>query len=641
MVLAAIGVALLKLWLVRDEEILAGPSAFDQVRYARMADSLMQGRWLGSYDALTLIRHPGYPLWIWLSGLLGGIPFRIAAELVLCASGLALAVSVARSGFPPWLGLLAHAAVVMQPDSLAINRQLFAENLYAPLLVLATASALRLLRADAVRERLLQASALGLCLAILWQTRPERILVVLFLLSLGTVDAAARFGRGRRDWLPGLSTALLPPLVLVAASSLAVSRMNRAFYGVATSCELFSPGFSAAQDALLSIRSGPSRRYVAIPAASRLLAYEASPAFRELRGAIEEELKPRWTVSACRELGICDDYINGKFLFVMREAAARAGYHRSAPAAEAFYSRIAAELRAACEAGAIPCRRPLMRYVRSDLLPDLPAAALEALSLFAPRERPPAREADGIEVRRLFDRVARRRVPPQGAFLVAGWAFGDREPVARVLLVEGRGRILAQTTNLVARPDVRRHFATTGEQVVPERTGFSLSGAMSPDASLLPEARLLFLLASGRAVEAPLRPLAPDLPVRYGVDVLEESTPASAGLAPGTGWVLAYRSLVVALSLTALFSGVVFLALGRPSRILGTLWAAPALVGAVVAARAAFVVLAHAFLFPVDVRYAYPVLGLYLALAAMLTWMAGRMLVEPRGADGSPPTAAQ
>jgi hypothetical protein len=131
-------IGLFRLWLGASDEIEARHQPHDGLRYAEMADHLIAGRWLGPYDEMTLIREPGFPLWIRFVHATG-MPLKLATDVFFILAALALSIALARAGLSRWAALIVFAGILFQPGSFYWNAQLAAETLYAPILLLSLA----------------------------------------------------------------------------------------------------------------------------------------------------------------------------------------------------------------------------------------------------------------------------------------------------------------------------------------------------------------------------------------------------------------------------------------------------------------------------------------------------------------------
>ncbi|MES1168868.1 MAG: hypothetical protein ABUL61_06825, partial [Oleiharenicola lentus] len=96
---AAVIVTVFKLWLTRGQEVYAlGYAGHDDVLFLRLADSLLHGDWLGTYDQLTLAKGPMYSCWIAVMALLH-VPLYFAQHL-LYAGACALLVQACAPAIP-------------------------------------------------------------------------------------------------------------------------------------------------------------------------------------------------------------------------------------------------------------------------------------------------------------------------------------------------------------------------------------------------------------------------------------------------------------------------------------------------------------------------------------------------------------
>lgn len=390
----------------------------DHAWYLGKAMELAAGHWLGPYDHMTLIRPPGYPLWIALCAALG-LPLKVA-ETLLWVAACALAVRALRpllASAPMRLALFAF--LLFNPASVVVT-DVLREGVYTSevLLAVACSAALWLRRASSLRHRLAWAVGLGLSLGAVWLTREEGVwtLPVLALPLLGgLVVVRARPAAWRAEAAVLLATAATW-LAMVGS----VMAVNAHAYGVLAVSEVQGRPFLEAYGALTSVRGGSWERDVPVPASARARIYEVSPAFRELAVFLEGDLGKGWAregfsletvrtwwangpeafradlergagvsvplewpavVASLRKsvaerdrLGAllatkvggwqaADELFSrrpgeirgGWFYWALRDAAARAGHHASAAAASAYYRQLAVEVRAACEGHRLEC----------------------------------------------------------------------------------------------------------------------------------------------------------------------------------------------------------------------------------------------------------------------------------------------
>ncbi|MGA7280045.1 MAG: hypothetical protein WBW79_19070, partial [Desulfocapsaceae bacterium] len=70
-----------KLWLVTAHYLMATTTPHDDLLFVSQAHDILGGNWLGTYNQLTLIKGPFYPLFIALSYYLN-IPLLLSQQLL-------------------------------------------------------------------------------------------------------------------------------------------------------------------------------------------------------------------------------------------------------------------------------------------------------------------------------------------------------------------------------------------------------------------------------------------------------------------------------------------------------------------------------------------------------------------------------
>ncbi len=355
----AIGLVLLKLWLIAHLPIRASTAGYDNLRYVILAHNFLQPP--PAYDSLVLVRQPGYPFFIVLSYYLH-IPLRFAQELLYLASGWFLADAIDRRYLAKLASRILFALYVFAPFSFHWNRQTIQEVLYLPLTAIIFGCLIHLLETQTNRGLFGWSLLLGMVLAWFWNTRLEGVwilpaiaLTYLLLLyrnlrSYATDNRESAFAKYNIPSI-GFSIACVFVPVLVVTSSISLSHYFQ--YGLYDTNDLKSAGFQAAYTSLTRVSPGRWQPMVAVPQATREEIYAVSPSFRKLKPMLENANS--WKAESCRS-GVCQDYAAGLFFWAFREAVVQAGYYQSVPQTEAFYSQIAREVRDACELKQLSCR---------------------------------------------------------------------------------------------------------------------------------------------------------------------------------------------------------------------------------------------------------------------------------------------
>jgi hypothetical protein len=274
--------ALLKLWLVSGQSLQAIAVTSDDGLFLRSAAFLSQRLWLGPYDHLTLVKGPGYPLWIALSYWCG-VPLLLGEQLLYITACATLAVAL-RPVFPSRALLLGiYSLVLWNPMTFtAAVLRVIREGIYPAetLFVIACLIGVLTRRDCSWRHLGAWAAGLGLAVTACWVTREDAVwLVPPLTVILGyTFVSSALSQQDRR--LVRLAVCLLP-LALWGLGVAGLCVLNWVNYGIFATCETRWDKFLAAYGALSRVEHSHWERYIPVPQETRRRIYPVSPAFRD------------------------------------------------------------------------------------------------------------------------------------------------------------------------------------------------------------------------------------------------------------------------------------------------------------------------------------------------------------------------
>lgn len=421
----ALGVlALIRIWLTVNQPLKAvGGALHDDQLFIDQAASIVDGQWLGPYNHLTLIKGPGYPLWIAAMYQLG-VPLVLSQHLLYVGAALLLARALA-PGFGPWARFAIAAVVLFNPaafhgdDSARVLRNHFGGSL--SLLTFVAAAGWYLRGRLPTRGQLGWAALTGTAYVALWLTREETVWMAGVLALFGLATAWALRGAGWAGWRRFAGVALVP--VAIGASAVtAVCAINHARYGFWGTVEFRSSEFRDAYGALARIQVGPWRQFVPVSREAREAAYPVSPAFARLQPYLEGSLGVGWASLAESTTGIpaAERQIHGAgWMWALRDGAAAAGEHLSLERAMGYYRRLADEVNAACDDGRLPAGPKRSGFVppwRSEYTRQLPAEWARALAFVStfryvvPRPPPSSGWDESLAV---YRRLARGTLSPR------------------------------------------------------------------------------------------------------------------------------------------------------------------------------------------------------------------------------------
>ncbi len=372
-ILLAAGVLLaaaLSLWARASLPIVTVADAgHDDGLFVSLALNIASGHWLGRYDSLTLIKGPGYPLFLAIAGGLG-LPVKLVEHALYLLAAALLAWTFARVARSRAGGCLLFVALAANPalwtlDAQRINRESFytglSLGLFALVAWLALTPAGRTRGAWLANRRKLAGFAAGLLFAHFWLTREEGIWLLPALLTL-LLAAVLRREPGRAR----LGFSLRRPAIRVPlAAGLGVAlglgvplALNLHRYGVASTNDLKSGGFAQAYGAIMRIETGDWRPDIPFTPATAEAIATHSPTGRPLLAHLRLDEVTGWRRVTCEQLELdpCPQGIGaGWFLWALREAAMREGWFRTAALAQQRFGAMAEELNAACDSGALRC----------------------------------------------------------------------------------------------------------------------------------------------------------------------------------------------------------------------------------------------------------------------------------------------
>jgi hypothetical protein len=473
--------AIVKLWLVAGVSIMAiGDANHDERLFLNLADSLLQwlavneGNWLGTYNQLTLVKGPVYPLFL-ATNFAMGLPLLFTQVFLYILSGLILILGLRKIIPHPIILIFLYTLYIFSPE---IITRVIREGIYSALTVLIIAGLVNLYvnKTATLSKFSLWAVFLGIVLSAFWMTREEGIWIMpSFLLILGYILwHLYRNFHCSQKFIQRAAISILPLVILLITIQL-VSLINKIHYDVYTVVEVKAPGFLSAYGALYRVKPPHFKRYLPVPKAVRQAIYAVSPTFKELEPFLEGPLQG-WGQKNCHLYpDICGDIGGGWFMWALRDAVAMAGYYQSGSSAENYYWRLAQEINAACDEQQLDCieeRATMTPPFRIEYIPLLGEAFFRGVKtllsfplLNIRNEQWPNVPSRGTaEALRLFrdltrdDIVPLNTTTPSPTVIIRGWAFSPTETV--YLRVQSRDS--SQVGNFSVQrnpsPDVDEHF---------------------------------------------------------------------------------------------------------------------------------------------------------------------------------------
>jgi hypothetical protein len=369
----------------------------DDSLFARLAESIADGQWLGPYDQLTLAKGPGYPLFV--AGVYElHLPLKPTEHVLHLVAAAVTGLAVGRVLRSWTVAIVAYTVLALDPGYLGASAaRVVREGYYGSLCLLLFGGWLLLLTFVpslvargprwSVPVVAISGPVLGLVAAGYYVSRDERSWLAPALLVASVAGVA--YWRQRGSICRGHAVVVLGTVSLAAATLFGLlhwtTERNERLYGTSVISDLVDGEIAEAYAEWQRVDAGPERRYVPVSRQQREAVYEVSPAAAELEDALEGSVTV-WFEHGCRSVRVCDDYIGAYFVWALRDAATASGHSGSGREAQRFFGQIADDISEACgdelrcSAPGVGPMPPLSRLDVGDLVGSYRATAETMLS---------------------------------------------------------------------------------------------------------------------------------------------------------------------------------------------------------------------------------------------------------------------
>jgi len=352
-------ISLIKIWLIAGIDIVGYSEAmYDDGLFIRNAKSLYRFGWLGSYNNLTLIKGPFYPTFIAIN-YWTGIPLLISEAIVYFLACILVLYVVRKKVNNDYFLVFLFILLAFNPITYTTDlRRVIREGIYPALSILTIFSFIKLYITDTenLKERKKWIWLCGIALSCFWLTKEDGIWLMPALIFIVFYFILDNYYKQRKITLKDLLFVASPFLILILFIN-AVSIINKVSYGLYNTVELKNKQFIRAYASLQRVKTSKEVPFVPVTKETREHLYKTIPSFAELK-EFEDSVFRAWAVynPYCKTIPeACGETAGGWFVWALRDAAARKGYHKDAQTAQAYYERLADEVNAACEGGKLDC----------------------------------------------------------------------------------------------------------------------------------------------------------------------------------------------------------------------------------------------------------------------------------------------
>lgn len=324
----------------------------DELLY-KIANSLTNGEWLGSYSSNTLIKGFFFPLFLMINHSLG-IPFLTAQTLFFSFACTLFIFACKKMINNNWLLGLMYTFLFFIPASLSRGtfQRAYRSGIVLSQTLIVFASIISLfylaLKKDTIKKWIPWSIALAFSLTSMKYTREDSFWVMPFVIVASTV---IYFCSVEKDFIKlnhfyyKHILVLLIPFVFSFGIKTAVSITNYNYYGIYTATDLSGTNFAKCIKLMYSIDDPAEAPRTSVSREKMDKLYDVSTTLSSARDYIDTSLDAWSTDEYSRNV------MDGWFYWAFREALSEAGYYESAAKSEDFYGRVCDELQNAIDEG--------------------------------------------------------------------------------------------------------------------------------------------------------------------------------------------------------------------------------------------------------------------------------------------------
>lgn len=368
--LIAVSSLLLRAYLPGDGGLNA-PN--DDLLGVRLAHSLIQGHWLGSWNVNTLAKPPLFSFYI------AAIHF-IPISYKLINHALFLVVSIFLTHYVTKLFQFEkylHVARAISFSILAFNpfiyqiefNRVYRQSLVINLIVAYFACCMMILVSIEEMKRdtfktlrtkkiIIGFAILGLLCGLLELANATSYWILPFSFA-SLFWQLIRIKSERKNKIKLSVYVLLAGIILYAIPTGIVKGINQYVYGSYRSENFYSGGFSKAINTWASVKNGSdSRPFIAVSRGQRQAVYKISPLAKSLEPFLENPRGTGWKSASCNApIKVCDESANW-FSWQLRDAAMASQNFLNEENFQTFFDNLALEISRGCERRTILCGDP-------------------------------------------------------------------------------------------------------------------------------------------------------------------------------------------------------------------------------------------------------------------------------------------
>lgn len=344
---------LIKLYFVSVQPIkyLMG-NKYDDALMVNQATSILQGKWLGDFNSLTLVKGVATPIFIAFVHCLH-IPFLIGQEILYDISVVFVIRVLSKVIKNKKILYLTFLIILFNPITYSTELcRVYRDGLYTSLTIFLIGFAYNIFlsRKENIKKQIKNFIGFGVTLSALYLCREESIWLVPFCVCsvlitiIFIIKDKEIENKKKAIGMYSISISIFIINILIICS------LNYKYYGVFQLNQYWSKEFKEAYGAITRVI--PKEKYDKVPVSQETLQriYKISPKLKEIEEYISGEEAVRWSLCGDGKIG----EIQGGWLhWAIIKGVSEKGYYKDAKTANQYYKELADEINSAIDEGKI------------------------------------------------------------------------------------------------------------------------------------------------------------------------------------------------------------------------------------------------------------------------------------------------
>lgn len=337
-----------RLWLTSRQMIFTMPlsAPLDDDLYFNMANSIVRGEWLGSYNCLTLSKYPFFAIYLAFLHVTG-IPYLLGNCIlwVLCGALCVWAFNpILKKNYHK---LCLYLLLIFNPSTFAdytlrVYRDSFFPIICTAFFVAVAGWGLRI--KDDIKKSTPFIIIASLTMGIAYVTREDGYWIIPFFAGAVIICAVYTLCDKSLKQKALRLVMWVVPFIITGAFVFTICFINNKYYGKFILTDFNSGSFARCYGNMTRLSHEDWNGLVAVPEDVRQRLYEGCDSFKDFEAYLESSNIR--TAFLNKELG---DFQSGSFYWALRKAAQELGVYESAETAEIFWDKLADEVELLCE----------------------------------------------------------------------------------------------------------------------------------------------------------------------------------------------------------------------------------------------------------------------------------------------------